>query len=190
MGGQDVMLDETLLALLAALVLTGVAAVWDLRTGLIPNRLVLAGALVAWGMTCLLGYSHGLTSMVHGLVAMVAGALLVSLVPVVLYRLGGLGGGDVKLLAVLGATLGPYLGLEAELYAFVAALLYAPARLLWQGKLIPSLRTAGQLLLRSLLPRSKRGEPVPLEAMTSFRFGPAIFLGTAAVAALRFTSAV
>ncbi|MDD9944394.1 MAG: prepilin peptidase [Myxococcales bacterium] len=179
------MLDATVHPFVAALALTGVAAIWDLRTGRIPNRLVLIGALGALGMACLFGLSGGVVGVASALSAMAFGALLVSVVPILLHRLGGLGGGDVKLLAVVGALLGPYLGLEAELYAFFVAVLYAPARLIWERKLLSSMRLVGRMLVRPLLPRARRGEPVSQASMTSFRFGPAIFVGTMTVAVLR-----
>jgi prepilin peptidase CpaA len=112
------------------------------------------------------------------LLGMAAGVLLVSLVPCLLYRAGGIGGGDLKLLALLGASLGPYLGLEAELYAFVVALIYAPARLIWEGRLGQQLRTLGRMAVRPLLPAARRPAPVAVEELTALRFAPAIFMGT------------
>jgi Flp pilus assembly protein protease CpaA len=84
----------------------------------------------------------------------------------------------VKLLAVVGLVLGPYLGLQAELYAFVVAMLYAPARLIWDGKFIHAVKTIGVLTIRPFLPKHRRPDPVPLEELTALRFGPAIFVGT------------
>jgi prepilin peptidase CpaA len=115
------------------------------------------------------------------------GAALVGAVPLLLYRAGGIGGGDVKLLAAVGGVLGPYVGLEAELYAFALTVLYAPARLLWEGKLLASLRTMGRLAITPLLPRSARKPEPPAEQLTSFRFGPAIFLGVLLTAAVRLS---
>ncbi|HET6332027.1 MAG TPA: A24 family peptidase [Polyangiales bacterium] len=172
--------------LLLAVVLTGAAAIWDLRTGLIPNRLVAAGAIAAILLNLAVAAPRGMVAVGGALISMLAGLVLVSLVPMLLYRLDGIGGGDVKLLAVVGAALGPYLGIEAELYAFACVVLYAPARLLFEGKLIRSLRTTGALIMRPLVPRHRRPEPAKLEEMTAFRFGPAIFAGTLAVVVLRW----
>lgn len=172
--------------LLLAVALTGAAAIWDLRTGLIPNRLVGAGAIATILLSLAIAAPRGLLGVLGALVSMIAGLVLVSIVPVLLYRMDGIGGGDVKLLAVVGAALGPYLGIEAELYAFMFVVLWAPARLLWEGKLIRTLRTSGLLLVRPLVPRHRRPEPARVEELTAFRFGPAIFAGTLAVAATRF----
>jgi prepilin peptidase CpaA len=172
------MSEPTIFPILLVVILTAIAAVWDLRTGQIPNPLVGLGALVC-GVAVLLGGSLlEPMSVLRLLLGMAMGMVLVSVVPLVLFRAGGLGGGDVKLLAVVGAALGPYLGIEAELYAFVAAALYAPARLIWDGKLTHAARTIGALVLRPLLPKHRRPAPVALEEMTALRFAPAIFFGT------------
>ena len=172
--------------LVLAVVLTGVAAIWDLRTGLIPNRLVAVGAIAVILLTVSVAAPRGMVAVGTAGLSMLSGLVLVSLVPLLLYRLDGIGGGDVKLLAVVGAALGPYLGMEAELYAFASVVLYAPARLLFEGKLIKSLRTTGLLIVRPLVPRHRRAEPAKLEELTAFRFGPAIFAGTLAVVMLRW----
>ena len=171
--------------LLLAVVLTGVAAIWDLRTGLIPNRLVAAGAAATIVLTLAVAAPRGLPGVGGALVSMLAGLVIVSIIPLLLYRFDGIGGGDVKLLAVVGAALGPYMGIEAELYAFTFVVLYAPARLLYEGRLIRTLRTSGLLLVRPLVPQHRRPQPARPEELTAFRFGPAIFVGTLAVVAMR-----
>lgn len=167
-------------------VLTGAAAVWDLRTGTIPNRLVLAGALGGLALRLGVAATSGDGSDVAWSLGLAAvGMALVSLVPLLLYRAGGIGGGDVKLLAVVGGVLGPFLGLEIELYAFAATLVYAPARLIWDGNLVASMRTIGQLVVLPLVPRHRRPQPMAASELTSFRFGPAIFVGALLAAVLR-----
>jgi prepilin peptidase CpaA len=163
--------------------LTCLAAIWDLRTGLIPNRLVLFGALL--GLALRLGVAASSGGFLGALALTAVGMALVSLVPLLLYRAGGIGGGDVKLLAVIGAVLGPFVGLEVELYAFAACLLYAPARLIWEGKLLHSMRSIGQLAVTAFVPRARRPQPIAASELTSFRFGPAIFAGALLAAGLR-----
>jgi prepilin peptidase CpaA len=175
------MTNPSSLALLMVGLLTAVAAVWDLRTGEIPNRLVALGAALCTSVMLATSVLGGGASLLRTLVGMVLGLLLVTLVPFLLFRAGGMGGGDVKLLAVVGVALGPMLGLEAELYAFIAAMLYAPARLIWEGKLVRALKTTALLAVRPLLPKHRRPEVAPSE-LTSLRFAPAIFVGTLAAA--------
>ncbi|MET0342867.1 MAG: A24 family peptidase [Polyangiales bacterium] len=171
------MSDPSLHAILLVVLLSAIAAVWDLRTGEIPNRLVALGALGCVVAVLAASLPAGGASVGRALLSMLAGAALVALVPLVLFRAGGMGGGDVKLLAVVGAALGPFAGVEAEMYAFVAALLYAPVRLLWEGKLVHAMRTTGALAVRPLLPKHRRPAPVALEELTALRFAPAIFIG-------------
>lgn len=182
------MTEPTSWPILVAVVLTAAAAIWDLRTGLIPNPLVAAGAVVALVLIVASAAPMGGIAVAKALLMMVAGAVLVSLVPVILYRLDGIGGGDVKLLAVVGAALGPYMGLEAELYAFASLLVYAPIVLAREGKLLQTMRNAGALMVRPLQRRADQAPPTPTTEMASFRFGPAIFVGTLAVACLRLSA--
>ena len=173
--------------LLAGLVvLTSAAAVHDSRSGLIPNRLLAWGAGLGLAAHLVVGgWSGGPSGVGASACAAVLGLFACALVPLLLYRAGGIGGGDVKLLAVIGLLLGPMLGLEAELEAFVALLLYAPARLAYEGRLLRALANAMALAANPLLPKAKRRE-VPPELMTSFRFGPAIFLGSLLVALMHW----
>ena len=106
-------------------------------------------------------------------------------VPLLLYRVSAIGGGDVKLLASVGVWAGPILGLQVELYAFVLAALYAPARLAYQGQLLRLLGNSAALIANPFLPKSRRKE-VPQALLTELRFGPAVFAATALVALLRW----
>ncbi|MBT8492174.1 MAG: A24 family peptidase, partial [Deltaproteobacteria bacterium] len=87
----------------AAVAFAAVAATTDVRRGVIPNWLtlpVLVGMPVVWLV------SHGPVAMAYSILSAAACAL----VPFVLYRFGAAGGGDVKLLAGLGALVGLDLG--------------------------------------------------------------------------------
>lgn len=99
---------------LVALGVAGIACAVDLRTRRIPNLLTFgaaAGALVFHFAT---GGSSGLGNAAGG---WLAGAAML-MVP---YALGGMGAGDVKLLAALGAWLGPMDAFWTGIYASVAA---------------------------------------------------------------------
>jgi len=76
------------------------AAAWmDAKTHRIPNRITVAGLAAA----LILRASLGVDDVVHGL----AGAGVMLLLSLVFYALRAIGGGDVKLLAGVGAFLGP-----------------------------------------------------------------------------------
>jgi prepilin peptidase CpaA len=98
------------------------AAVGDVRTRRIPNRLVL-------GMTVIgILYSAILSGPVWGTLKGIEGFFAGMAFWLTFYVLGWLGAGDVKLVAAAGAWLGPREVIEGSL---IAALLGAILALLW-----------------------------------------------------------
>jgi len=185
-------MSATQIVLGGLLVFTALTAVVDYRTGHIPNRLVAIGAVIglvahfAVHFALIRQPGQDLGELLGGAAINVAvGVLGCSAVPLLLYRLSAMGGGDVKLLATLGVWAGPILGLQVELYAFVLAALYAPARLAYQGELFRLLGNSVALLKNPFLPKARRKE-VPQALLTELRFGPAVFVGTALVALVRW----
>ena len=173
--------------LAAAVIVTAIAAVADLRTGEIPNTLTLAPLVIAPIAYVVVAVAHHQTA--HTVLLEGGGSLLGAVscvvVPLLLYRQDAIGGGDVKLLASVGALLQPRLGLEAEMYAFFAAGVIAPAFLAYEGKLFRTIKNAALLALNPLLPKRKRKQVEPT-LLTWFRFGPAIFIGAALTAYLHW----
>jgi len=166
--------------LLFATVLTAIAAVTDYRTGYIPNGLTLTGLAAAIAGHFAYGTaSGGLAAGAEEAGLALLGALGCAVVPLLMFRKGAMGGGDVKLFAAIGAALHPLAGLEAETYGFLAAALLAPAKLAWEGRLLVTLNNTLRLVLNPLRKKAHR-KPIPEAAITWFRLGPAIFLGTAA----------
>jgi Flp pilus assembly protein protease CpaA len=179
--GEDAMTHWTIL-FAAACLITALAGLLDWRTGYIPNRLTLP--LLVFGIPAhVLALHYGAPALSPWLCAAdaVAGALVCSAVPLVLWRYGGMGGGDLKLFAALGSLLGVRAGLEVQLVAFIVAALAAPAVLAFQGRLLVFLGNLGRQLIDPFLPASRR-RAVPPELMTEVRFGPVIFAGTFLVA--------
>jgi prepilin peptidase CpaA len=104
-----------------------VAAVYDYRTQRIPNWLVLSGAVFG------LIYNTVLPPFPHASILFpLAGIGLGLLLFLPLYLLRAMGGGDVKLLAMVGAFLGPqqtfYAALVSVIVGGVVSILYVLAR--------------------------------------------------------------
>src|SRR5262250_53768 len=85
---------------LLAVAVAILACVSDLRTRRIPNALTFGAAIVAVSIHSALG---GVNGLLIGVVGWLVGIAL--FFP--FFALGGLGGGDVKLLGAIGACLGP-----------------------------------------------------------------------------------
>lgn len=92
------MLPNSLRALLALVVIT--AALFDLRWRRVPNSLTLPGLLLGILLNTILYQREGLWSSLEGLG-------LAFLIYFGLFLLRGMGGGDVKLMAAVGAIVGP-----------------------------------------------------------------------------------
>lgn len=173
--------------LIATLLVAGIAAFTDWRTGHIPNWLTYGALLLAPFAHAARAAQNG----VHGVDALVAGsfslvgAALCGVVPVLLYRAEAIGAGDIKLLLAIGALLKPLYGFEAEMYSFFAAGIFAPARLAYEGRLFATLRNTVTVAVNPFLPKDKKRKLDP-QMLTWFRFAPSIFLGTLVTAVIHW----
>jgi len=152
-----------------AVATTSIAAFSDLRTGRIPNWLNAVALLAALGIHAVQGWA--------GMKLAAVGFLVSGFVPGVMYLLThgrALGGGDVKLFAVLGAALGPFSGLEVQLLSYSLLLVFALCKLSFNGQLFAVLLNATALLLRRFVPRLPPMTDPQLFA--TMRLGPAIFV--------------
>lgn len=163
--------------LVIAVVIAAIAAITDLKTGRIPNVITLGGIAVGIVGHSIQGWRQGgmHAALVEGGVSL-AGLVFCSFAPAFMYWKGGMGGGDLKLFAAIGALCHPMLGIEIQMYSLVAAAVLAQARLAYQGRLLRTLGGSLALLINPFRSPEKRREPPP-EAMAWFRMGPTIFLG-------------
>ena len=104
---QEYLIATTVLGIAA------VACVTDVRSRRIPNRLTFAaaGAAVVY---------HALTGGVAGVTGATAGWVVGALLFLPFFALRGMGGGDVKLLAAIGAWLGPRDAMWLAVYSSLA----------------------------------------------------------------------
>jgi prepilin peptidase CpaA len=77
-----------------------VAGTYDCRFRKIPNWINLSGVVLGLGVNTLLSEGHGLATAILGLLCSLA-------IYVPLYLVRGMGAGDVKLMAAVGAIAGP-----------------------------------------------------------------------------------
>ncbi|MFI5331148.1 MAG: prepilin peptidase [Desulfobaccales bacterium] len=158
---------ELFLPLLLSLWMAGL----DLASRRIPNYLTLATALAGWGFQ--MGW-RGWPGLLDGLGGAVLGFGLL-LWP---YLKGGMGAGDVKALAALGAWLGLARTLFLFIYMGLSGGLLILALLAWQGSLRVHLKRGAVQLVNWVLCQSRpeipaRGEPGRLE----IPYGAALALG-------------
>jgi prepilin peptidase CpaA len=171
--------------LVPALVVAGLAALYDWRTGHIPNWLTLGALWLGCVAHSLIGIDQlGARGAAAAALSSLMGLVVAGLVPLLLYRLGAMGGGDVKLLAALGVWCRAAEGIELELYAFVIAALYAGARLAYRGQLLRCLGGAARLLVGRRSAGGSRTAPA-LGQLHEMRFAPSVFAATCCVAATK-----
>jgi prepilin peptidase CpaA len=153
-----------LTALLCALLALAVAS--DVRSRRIPNLLVLLGMIAGLTLHTLLPAGDGLFRQPFGALGFTSalaglGLGLALLLP--LYMLGAMGAGDAKLMAMVGAFLGPLAVLDAALLSLLAGGVLSLAVALWSGTLMRVLTNVHQLLLQTLL-RARTGGGAAIDA--------------------------
>jgi prepilin peptidase CpaA len=155
--------------MIMVLILIAVASVFDVATRRIPNWLTVAAILVGLG-------GHTLTSQGSGIVFSSAGLAvgMVLLLPSVL--LGGMGAGDLKLLAAVGALTGPMVTLKAGLFSVLIGGIIAIGVALRQGTARRALRRVVTLNLPVASPPPPDAPPRPV-SVGSIPYGVAIGLG-------------
>jgi len=129
---------------------------------------------------------YSLTSGLAGFLLSVSGLFLGLALLIGFYLLGGMGAGDVKLLAAVGSLLGPHGVFAAFLGTALAGGIYALIILATKGYLMETLKRFG-LMLKTFFMTKKfiyipppQGEKAPLLC-----YGVAISLGTLASVAYR-----
>ncbi|HPK71833.1 MAG TPA: prepilin peptidase [Vicinamibacterales bacterium] len=123
----------------AVIAVVSAAVVGDLKNRRIPNALTLGAAVVAVAM-------HAAMSGWPGLLLAASGWAVGAALFFPLFALGGMAAGDVKLLAAIGAWLGPAGALWTALYGAVAGGVMALVVALSRGYASTAMRNVGKIL--------------------------------------------
>lgn len=158
--------------------LLALAAASDLHSRRIPNWLIVTGLTMALATQCWLhGAAQGYSSWTLGV--MTGAGLFLPL-----WLLRGMGAGDVKLMAMVGAFVGPELAFEIVLLTCTIGGIWALAVVVFRR----ALKSAGTNMLTILLSRggqcgslleTRKGAALP--SVGSLPYGVAIALGTLSV---------
>ena len=124
----------------------------DIKTRRIPNYLTLGCALA--GLAYQLGF-YGLKGLGNGFLGMGLGLVLL----IFFYLRGGMGAGDVKALAALGAWLGPWQTFLLFIYMAISGGVILVVLLWWRGLLWGAFRQIWGSLVSWVLLRPHPSEP-------------------------------
>lgn len=151
------------------------AAGFDWRTGRIPNTLTLGALVLAVPIHAGLSAAHHTWD---GVTSSVLGAFMCSVPFIVGWRLGWVAGGDVKLIAAMGALGGISNGLESVFLGLFCAAAFIFLRLCWNGTLLRTLTNGVVVAVSRTVARDNPVEPRP-ELTSTLRFGPFALAGAA-----------
>jgi prepilin peptidase CpaA len=146
-----------------------ICAVTDLWKGKIYNAITYPAMAVGVVLALI---QHGAPGIFHAV-----GGFAVGFFPAfVLFALGGMGGGDVKLLGAIGAIAGAIAATETLILAFVFGGLFALGQLAWHGRLFATLGRTLRTLVGFLVPGLGRGKSPSAgeDKRLEVRFGVAI----------------
>ena len=151
------------------------AAVTELRRGKIYNWLTYPAIIVGLGIGAAAGAAEGAAwdAFRDHLFGFGAGFGVLFAA----YIIGGMGGGDVKLMGAVGAFLGWPGALHATLYSFLVAAAMGLILMIWRGQTRSVLRRLGVAIRLLPLPGVKMDEAVPASSL-EVPFGLAACIGT------------
>jgi prepilin peptidase CpaA len=153
-----------------------VAVLSDVTTRRIPNLVTLGGLAVGLATHGATGFVEGgFFGGLRGIGFALLGAVACGLVPFFAWKKGEMGGGDVKLLAAIGALVGPTIGfdVEARTFAFSLVVLF-PYRLIRHRALGVALRNVRIGIVNLVRARAAREPYVTGPKLPPVILGPAI----------------
>jgi prepilin peptidase CpaA len=148
-----------------------ISVVTDVRERLIYNVVTLPAMVLALAVRGLMAGFRVENGLLSGLVGLAAGGLVFY----VMFLFGGMGGGDVKLMAAVGAALGFPVVLYAVAFTALVGGLLAVLVMLWEGSLVETFANMGKKLAHALRIKRIEGEPPPPKYIP---YGVAIAIGS------------
>jgi prepilin peptidase CpaA len=159
----------------ALLLLVSVAAINDIATRRIPNRLLLSGLGCAL-LLCLISANPG-----HALLSAFEGMATGMVVFLPFYLLRGMAAGDVKMMAVVGTFAGPSAAFEIAVLTWCAGGVMALLIVLLRGRARQVLDNLRFMLLGCLTGRDGMAALTQQTSAGSMPYGVAIAAGTIVV---------
>jgi prepilin peptidase CpaA len=166
-------MDRTSFLLLIAVLLSVIAAIIDLRQHRIPNWLTYPGIVLGF---ILRGAALGW----KGLASALAGCLLAGGVMFLFFMVRAMGAGDVKIMAAIGALVGPASAVEVLLATAICGGVLAIVYALYRKRMISTLKNLGSVLRFHAWAGVQAHPEVNLDNPEALRmpYGLAIALGT------------
>jgi prepilin peptidase CpaA len=148
------------------------AAIIDVITHKIPNWVTFPSVMLGMLVNC---YLEGLQGLVFSILGLVTGFLLLFVV----YLLGGMGAGDVKLLCAVGALLGPKLVFCTFIWMALAGGTLAIALIIYKKAFSQTLSNLKTLLLGWILraPNEDANLTIRNQSLIKLPYGVAIAAG-------------
>src|SRR5689334_10328981 len=151
------------------LLVTAACAISDARWGKVYNVVTYPAALLGVGLS----FYSSPPAPLMSILGLTAGLVFFGL----LRKISGMGAGDVKLMAAVGALNGlPFL-VYSTFYILCAASVTALILVAWQGRLVPVLKWVASTLASVV--SSKYSPPDRYHELTPMPFAPAIFISCA-----------
>jgi prepilin peptidase CpaA len=176
------LLAGVILCILSVLLLS---AVWsDVKSRRIPNRLVFCGAALGLILNAVLPEGNGFVSNLPGAIGLQQALYGLGLglgIMLPLYGMRAMGAGDVKLMAMVGAFLGPIAVVATILLTFIAGGLLTIAVVLKNRTMPQLIANVREILLTSffklMMKEPPTLEPIPASA-GKMPYAIAIMVGT------------
>ena len=163
---------EVKIALL--LILLVIAAYFDIKSRRIPNQLVLAGLIASFVLQINLNGFEGFKA--WGLGLLVGFGLFLPF-----YLLRAMGAGDVKLMAMVGAFIGPLFAIGAVITTLVVGGILAIVMAMYSGALVQAMKNVRTMLTVGMYKTLSGGGAqidAPAASAGSLPYAVAIGLGT------------